>query len=185
MSLDQREIGALLAAVMAYDNRRVGESTVAAWTEAADRGRWSFDEALDAVHGHYSESTEWLMPAHVTTRIREDRRARAAERDRQRVFEQTSRTGDPDDGPGVAVDQHGMPVGDDPGAGRTEVPRHPGLATLHAEAMCVACRACKAPVGERCVNGQSGNPTKIPHHPRLIDARRPCPRASDNPSMRC
>jgi hypothetical protein len=68
------EIRGLLAAAMAYDNRRPGDANVAAWLEAATRARWTFPAALDAVHAHYATATQFLMPGHVTERIRQDRR---------------------------------------------------------------------------------------------------------------
>jgi hypothetical protein len=68
--LTELEVRRLLAAAMAYDNRKPGESTVLAWSEAARRERWTFDAALDAVHAHYAESTAYLMPGHITQRIR-------------------------------------------------------------------------------------------------------------------
>jgi hypothetical protein len=59
---------------MAYDNRKPGESTVAAWQEAAERSRWTFDEAREAIYQHYANSTEFLMPGHITAAIRAARR---------------------------------------------------------------------------------------------------------------
>jgi len=76
--MTEQEIRALLAVAMAYDNRKPGQATVAAWTEAATRGRWAFDDAVEAVHAHFAESTEWLMPAHVTQRLRAQRSGPAA-----------------------------------------------------------------------------------------------------------
>jgi hypothetical protein len=55
---------------MAYDNRKPGEANIAAWTEAAARGRWSFEAALEAIHTHYVTSTDFLMPAHITMALR-------------------------------------------------------------------------------------------------------------------
>jgi hypothetical protein len=68
--VNEQEVRAVLATAMAYDNRRPGEANIAAWTEAADRGRWSFGAAVEAVHQHYATSTEFLMPAHVTRLVR-------------------------------------------------------------------------------------------------------------------
>lgn len=68
--MTEQEIRSLLAVAMAYDNRKPGEATIAAWQEAAHRGRWGFDDAVEAVHAHFAESTEWLMPAHITQRLR-------------------------------------------------------------------------------------------------------------------
>lgn len=67
------EIRQLLAIAMAYDHRKPGDSTVMAWVEAARRGRWTFDEAREAILNHFATSTEYLMPGHVTTAIRESR----------------------------------------------------------------------------------------------------------------
>lgn len=71
--MTETEIRRLLAAAMAYDNRKPGEAAVMAWGEAAARAGWTFESALDAIHGHYSESTDFLMPGHVTVRIRKTR----------------------------------------------------------------------------------------------------------------
>lgn len=67
------ETAHLLAVIVAYDNRNPGQAAVAAWSEAARRGGWTLDEALDAVHSHFVENTTWLMPAHVTRVIRAKR----------------------------------------------------------------------------------------------------------------
>ena len=68
--MTEQEIRQLLAAAMAYDNRKPGEANIAAWTEAAKRGRWSFDAALEAIHTHYAASSVFVMPAHITAIIR-------------------------------------------------------------------------------------------------------------------
>jgi hypothetical protein len=68
--MTEQEIRALLIAAMAYDNRKPGNATVAAWLEAAQRSRWTFDAALDALHAHYAESADWVMPGHITARLR-------------------------------------------------------------------------------------------------------------------
>lgn len=74
MSLSEADVKRLLVAAMAYDNRRPGEAATAAWMDAAHRGRWTFGEALEAIKAHYAESTEFLMPAHITARLRQNRR---------------------------------------------------------------------------------------------------------------
>lgn len=68
------EIIDLLTAAAAYDRRTVGEGDVLAWLEVAREGRWTFPEALAAIHTHFAHSTAWLMPAHVTELIRQERR---------------------------------------------------------------------------------------------------------------
>jgi hypothetical protein len=68
--VNEQEVRAVLATAMAYDNRRPGEANIAAWMEAARRGRWTFDAAIEAVHDHYAKSTSFLMPGHVTAAVR-------------------------------------------------------------------------------------------------------------------
>lgn len=68
--MTESEVRALLAAAMAYDNRKPGAANVAAWMEAARRGRWTFDAALEAIHEHYTKSPDFIMPGHVTTAVR-------------------------------------------------------------------------------------------------------------------
>lgn len=72
--MNDDEVRALLAVAMGYDNRRPGDLNVAAWREASERGRWTLGEAVNAVHEHYAVSHDFLMPAHVTDRVRAERR---------------------------------------------------------------------------------------------------------------
>jgi hypothetical protein len=48
--MNQDEVLDLLSVVTAYDNRTPTQAVVAAWTEVAQRGRWTYGEAVDAVH---------------------------------------------------------------------------------------------------------------------------------------
>jgi hypothetical protein len=79
--LTDNQVRALLAAAMAYDNRKPGAANIAAWTEAAHRGRWPFHDALEAIHEHYARSTDFLMPGHITERLRAERRQPAPVRE--------------------------------------------------------------------------------------------------------
>lgn len=73
--LTDAQVKHLLVASMAYDNRKLpGEANVRAWKEAAHRTGWAFEEALEAIHAHYAESTEFIMPGHITQRIKGNRR---------------------------------------------------------------------------------------------------------------
>jgi len=69
----ETEVRALLAAAVAYDNRRPSKANITAWEEAANRARWTFPAALDAIHQHYAESTAFLMPGHITARLDQQR----------------------------------------------------------------------------------------------------------------
>lgn len=72
--MNRDEVVNLLQAICVYDGRKLDALVVAAWTEAATRGRWTFPDALEAVHEHYAKSTAWLMPGHVTELIRAAKR---------------------------------------------------------------------------------------------------------------
>jgi hypothetical protein len=80
------EITALLAVAAGYDNRRPGDLNTAAWHDASHRGRWTFEEAVEAVKEHYANEVAFVMPAHVTAIIKRHRdRARQDELTRQLI----------------------------------------------------------------------------------------------------
>lgn len=64
------EIVDLLAEVAARDYRRVTETDVATWTDAAHLARWTYDEALNAVRWHYAHVGGRIEPDTITNRIR-------------------------------------------------------------------------------------------------------------------
>ncbi|MFF0864201.1 hypothetical protein ACFYUV_20750 [Nonomuraea sp. NPDC003560] len=70
------EVIDLLSTAAAYDRRKVGEADVIAWHAAVKD--LDFLDAQDAVIGHYTETTDWLMPAHVRKRVKDIRAARVA-----------------------------------------------------------------------------------------------------------
>jgi hypothetical protein len=67
------EIKKLFAVAMAYDNRKPSTANMTAWWEQAERNKWTFDEAREAIHQHHTESSEYLMPVHITAIIRRKR----------------------------------------------------------------------------------------------------------------
>lgn len=71
--MTENEIKQLFAVAMAYDNRKPSTANITAWWEQAERNRWTFDEAREAIHVHHTESSDYLMPAHVTAIIRRKR----------------------------------------------------------------------------------------------------------------
>jgi heterodisulfide reductase subunit B len=60
----------LLSFAATYDSRKPNAAVVNSWMEAAERGRWNFDEAVEAVHEHYARTTQFLMPGHITEAVR-------------------------------------------------------------------------------------------------------------------
>lgn len=168
------EVDQLLAVIMSYDNRDAGDSVRLGWAEAASRGRWTRDEAIEAVHAHYAERAEWCMPAHVTGRIRAARQDVA-----MRSPVAPSLSSDPA--------SRGLPAGVDPDDGRTNSVE---LERLHRAAILFPCRGCSAPPAVRCTNPVSGVATKIPHALRLVDARQNgvdlgCGTCDAGPGERC
>ena len=68
--MNRNEVVDLLTAASAYDRRTIGEGDVRAWSEAANRAGWTFEKALDALHDHFASTSKWLMPGHITERLR-------------------------------------------------------------------------------------------------------------------
>lgn len=68
------EASALLTLAAAFDRRTVGKADAQAWALAL--GDIRLDDAREAVVAHFSESSEWLTPAHVRKLVRQIRAAR-------------------------------------------------------------------------------------------------------------
>jgi hypothetical protein len=68
------DISKLVSLIVGFDRRTSGQHDDIAWTLAAQAGNWTLPLASRAVVEHYTHSTEWLMPAHITNRIIEVRR---------------------------------------------------------------------------------------------------------------
>lgn len=69
--MDEMDVRKLIAIAMSYDARfKAGEATLAAWMEAARRGRWTYEAAAEAIHEHFVRSSDFIMPAHITTFVR-------------------------------------------------------------------------------------------------------------------
>jgi hypothetical protein len=62
------ETGKLLATCASFDRRKTGPLDVIAWNRAL--GDLRYQDCEDAVIAHYTEDTEWIMPAHVRRRVR-------------------------------------------------------------------------------------------------------------------
>ncbi len=74
--MNRSETALALGMAAAFDRRTVGEADVAAWHAAL--GHLEFDDVKTAIAGHYADTTDWLMPAHVATRVKALRRNRLA-----------------------------------------------------------------------------------------------------------
>lgn len=142
------EVVDLLTAISAYDNRKANPAAVLAWGKAAELGRWTLPEALEAVHEHFSENPDYLMPAHITTRVKATRQDRAL-RDEALALE--AAPVDP-----AAAERIQRIVG--------ELAQSMGWSEERRDrkgfALRVACPHCSAPVGVRCSSLSSGKPLK-------------------------
>lgn len=175
------EVIDLLTTAAAYDRRKVGDADVVAWRAAI--GDLDFPDALDAVVGHYTESTEWLMPAHVRTRVKAIRSARLAKEippappagmadnviDYREALQRSLKRLASGWSIGLALESG---KGDEPndeylgirGEGREQ--RNARLA-----AMTVKCPRCRARVNKRCVNAVGLPLVAAPaHDARLVAA---------------
>lgn len=156
--MTNNEIIDLLTAISAYDNRKPNPASVLAWGKAAELGRWTLVEALDAVHAHFSENPDYLMPAHVTVRVK------AARQDRAMRDEALALEAAPVDPVAAArVQEIVGAVADTLG---WDVDRSGG-----PKALTVRCPYCGSAAGVRCVATSTGKPlAKSGAHPSRVEA---------------
>jgi hypothetical protein len=64
--MNKAEVGDLLTVIVAFDRRTIGHADIEVWhLILAD---YPLADCAQAVKDHYSERTDWLMPAHVVAR---------------------------------------------------------------------------------------------------------------------
>lgn len=90
MTINHKEAADLLDYAASYDNRKPNPKAVQSWVDAARRGRWSFDEGVEAVRDHYARTTAFLMPGHITEAVRAKRNAPQPIPEQRRAIEQRS-----------------------------------------------------------------------------------------------
>lgn len=84
----------VLAKAAAYDRRKVGEADVLAWHEIISR--WDRADALAAVTRHYTETSDWMMPADLVRHIKALREERRRDRHHGVLSLPSSYEDDPD-----------------------------------------------------------------------------------------
>lgn len=63
----------LMQLITSFDNRNSDAYMETSWLDAARVQRWTYEGACAAVRAHFSSSTEWIMPGHVTQWLRAQR----------------------------------------------------------------------------------------------------------------
>lgn len=155
--MNHNEVVDLLTAISAYDKRKPDRAAILAWGKSSELGRWTLPEALDAVHAHFSENPAYLMPAHITARIKAARQDRAM-RDEALAIEAAPT--DP-----VAAAKIATIVADIAKGLGWDDGRQAGGTALR-----VSCPHCGAQVGQRCTATSTGKPlTQSACHPSRAD----------------
>ena len=72
--MNAEQAGQVLAKCASYDRRKTGDADTIAWYQAI--GDLAYDDCIAAVIAHYSETTDWIMPAHIRQRVKQAREAR-------------------------------------------------------------------------------------------------------------
>jgi hypothetical protein len=67
--MTQDEVVQLMKVITRYDNRPPSAEVAEAWYASANIADWTLAEATEAVARHFTYSTEYLKPAHVTALI--------------------------------------------------------------------------------------------------------------------
>ncbi len=77
--MNAEQAGQVLAKCASYDRRKTGDADTIAWFQVL--GDLAYDDCIAAVIAHYSETTDWIMPAHIRRRVRDirDKRLEATE----------------------------------------------------------------------------------------------------------
>lgn len=154
--MNRNEVIDLLSAITAYDNRNATRETVLAWSKAAEIGRWTLPEALEAVHEHFAEATEYLLPGHITQRIK------AARQDRHMRHELQQLDAAPVNP--AAADRIQQIV--------NQVSERLGWeADRDRSAMTVECPYCHAKPRERCTTKDGKRLRLSPAHPARVEAQ--------------
>ena len=151
------EIIDLLSIAQAFDKRTVGEAEVTAWLDSARRGRWTFDEASEAVKDYYARTTAerpWIMPSHITHLIRADREIRHMRAQTRELVQPPPRMAQ-----AIAATAHATVI-------PAQAPREPKLPALRVE-----CSHCHAQRGESCTRPRlQGRPIPTKPHPSRVEA---------------
>jgi hypothetical protein len=153
----------LLAVASAFDNRIVEMTKVQAWATAL--AGLNPDDCVEAIKAHYRESPEYLMPAHIVSRVRQMMTDRRNRETTQALAIEAPLAGPESYGlQDVRRELQGI---------TTEIPKedwpHPVIDDMSLPKR-HACPACKAEVGIGCENRGNKQPLWGFHYSRLVRA---------------
>jgi hypothetical protein len=154
--VNPQEVINLLSIAAAFDNRKAGEANVHAWTDSAQRARWTFAEAAEALKDYYATTQDekpWVMPSHITARIKAVRQDQAL---RQTGRELTQAAADPR--ALTAATQL---------ARRLELPEQ--FRPTENRALRVRCPHCGSAPNSPCTRSAMGGPRDRSPHPSRIE----------------
>lgn len=155
-----QEIINLLSIAASFDNRKPGEATVHAWGDSAQRARWTYAEAAEAIKNYYATTTDdkpWVMPSHITAFIRDTRQDREM---RATADELIALAAAPDPRVLALVESH---------AAKFEIPAQ-FQPSSRIPALQVECSHCGAREGEPCVRPSRLGPQRRDPHPTRVSA---------------
>jgi len=155
--MTEDEIADLLTIAATFDRRTIGVGDVHAWFDSARRGRWTFDEASEAVKDYYARTTAerpWIMPSHITHMIRADREIRHMRAKTRELVQPPPRMAQ-----AIAATAHATVI-------PAQEPREPKQPALR-----VGCPHCHAQRGESCTRPRpTGRPIPTKPHPSRVEA---------------
>jgi hypothetical protein len=153
MTLTRAQAARLVTLAAAWDNREVGEAAAIAWCDSGNRARWTYAEAVEAIKDHYAATSDWIMPSHITTRIREVRQDQAMRQQAQEL------TGPVD--PRVVTFVESM-------AAQFQIPAK-FMPSSANQALRVKCPFCGASEGQSCKRPSHGGPKSVSPHPSRVE----------------
>lgn len=156
MSITRAQAARLLSLASGWDNRHIGEAAAAAYFESGELGRWSFEEAAEAIRHYYTTTTDpkpWVMPSHITAYIRATREDRALRSTARELVEASSPR---------------MLAVADQVARRLEIP--PQFRPQGNRALAVACSHCGSEPGQACTRPSRGGLRDRSPHPSRLEA---------------
>lgn len=162
--MNRQEVAQLLTVDAAITGRPIDEPTVLVWHKILEH--MPYPETAQALQDHYTESSRWVMPANLVTRVRQVMQDRADRARGQALGAIEAPIAQPDS---FAVKEvHRLLQTITPVIPKEDWP-HPAIDDMQLPKR-HACPACKAEVGLGCTNRGNGEALQGFHYSRLVKA---------------